>query len=102
MSTDADTRPIFIDPRPSAPKLFAAFAAAGAIAALGGYALGHLGGEDAGTARQEGAREGLKLGAMVGRREGYRRGLAAGKKAGYDNNYDRTFLETYRRGVGRE
>jgi hypothetical protein len=101
MSSDADTRPIFIDQRPSVARMFAAFAAAGAIAAIGGYAIGHAGGEDAETARAEGVREGRKQGAKVGRREGYRRGLAAGKKAGYDSNYDRTFLETYKRAGGR-
>jgi hypothetical protein len=102
MSSDADTRPIFVDPRPSVGRIFAAFAAAGAIAVLGGYAIGHAGGRDLDAARAEGAREGRRNGARVGRREGYRRGLAAGKKAGYESNYDRTFLETYRRGVGRE
>jgi hypothetical protein len=100
MSFDQDTQPIFIDRRPSVPRMLAAVAAAGAIALIGGYALGHAGGEDAGAARTDGARDGRARGARVGRREGYRKGFAAGKKAGYDNNYDRTFLETYRRGVG--
>ena len=101
MSSDADTRPIFIDQRPSVGRMFAAFAAAGAIAALGGYALGHAGGKDAESERAKGVREGRELGRKVGRREGYRRGLIAGKKAGYDSNYDRTFLETYKRAGGR-
>ncbi|HKP91046.1 MAG TPA: hypothetical protein VJT75_13850 [Thermoleophilaceae bacterium] len=100
-STDADTRPIFTKPRPSVPRMFAAFAAAGAIAALGGYAIGHAGGKDLDAARTEGAREGLAAGGKVGRREGYRRGFARGKKAGYDASYDRTFVETYKRAGGR-
>lgn len=101
MSRDADTQPIFISPRPSVGRMFAVFAAAGAIAAVGGYAVGHAGGKDADSARTEGAREGRELGRRVGRREGYRRGLAAGKKAGYDDTYDRSFVETYKRAGGR-
>jgi hypothetical protein len=97
---DQDTQPIFIQRRASVPRMLAAVAASGAVALIGGYALGHAGGQDAGPARKEGAREGHARGARVGRREGYRKGFAAGKKAGYDDNYDKTFLETYRRGVG--
>jgi hypothetical protein len=100
MSIDPDTRTIFIKPAPSVPRMLAAVAAAGAIALVGGYAIGHAGGEDVSAARADGAHDGRVRGARVGRREGYRQGLAAGKKAGYDSNYDRTFLETYKRGVG--
>jgi hypothetical protein len=100
MSVDQDTQPIFIERRTSVPRMLAAVAAAGAIALIGGYAIGHAGGKDEGAARDEGARHGLARGAAVGRREGYRKGFAAGKKAGYDDNYERTFLDTYKRGVG--
>jgi hypothetical protein len=100
MSTDPDTRTIFIKPPPSVPRMLAAVAAAGAVALFGGYVIGHAGGGHTSAARTAGAREGRERGAKVGRREGYGAGLAAGKKAGYNSNYDRTFLETYKRGVG--
>ena len=86
MSSDQDTQPIFIERRTSVPRMLAAVAAAGAVALIGGYAIGHAGGKDESAARNEGARHGLARGASVGRREGYRKGFAAGKKAGYDDN----------------
>jgi hypothetical protein len=72
----------------------------GITAALGGYFVGHSGGEDLDAARAAGTAEGKRAGAAASARTGYRQGFREGRRAGYKQTYRKAYRTAYKEAGG--
>src|SRR2546423_7922748 len=82
-----ETTRIFGRRRRHIPAAAAVAVGLGLSAALGGYFVGHSGGNDVDAARTAGAAHGRAEGSSRGSRPGYRQGFKEGRRAGYRQAY---------------
>jgi len=72
----------------------------GITAGLGGYLVGHSGGEDLDAVRAAGTAQGKHESTAAGTRGGYREGFREGRRAGYKQTYRRAYKAAYKEAGG--
>jgi hypothetical protein len=72
----------------------------GITAGLGGYFVGHSGGEDLDAARAAGTAQGKHESTAAGTRDGYRQGFKEGRRAGYKQTYRKAYRTAYKQAGG--
>jgi flagellar biosynthesis/type III secretory pathway protein FliH len=77
-------------------RALGAVAAIGICAVLGGYFVGHSGGEDLDAARAAGTVAGKQESTKAAERDGYTAGYKEGRKAGYKQTYKKAYKTAYK------